>query len=120
MITAIMLPNLTKTGILINFIVNQDFIAEVFCINRAKPESTCNGNCYLSDQIKKAQKQEDKQAPTDKKDRLQLILYWTKNSFNLLAVATHDVSKINTEYENKFYNSLFTIKIFHPPKLSLI
>jgi hypothetical protein len=58
MISAMLLPSLTTIGILIDFKINQDYIAKFLCINREKPMSTCNGKCYLTKQLKKAEEQE--------------------------------------------------------------
>jgi len=50
-------PSLTKIGILIDFKINQNFIAKVLCINRDKSIITRNGKCYLTEQLKKEVKQ---------------------------------------------------------------
>ena len=120
MIIALMLPNLTKIGILIDFKINQDFIAEVLCINKEKPMSTCNGKCYLSEQLKKAEEQEEKQAPTNKKERLEVVYYFSKSSFDFLFCADFFVSKLNPACVDEFYTSSFIADIFRPPKLNLI
>ena len=76
-----MLPNLTKIGILIDFKINQDFIAEVLCINREKPMTMCNGKCYMSEQLKKVEEQEEKQATNNKKERLRVVLLLCNKCF---------------------------------------
>ncbi len=101
MITALMLPNLTQIGILIDFKINQDFIAEVLCINKEKPMSTCNGKCYLSEQLKKAEEQEEKQAPTNKKERLEVLYCYSKSSLGIPSFARNHKSKLNPAYENE-------------------
>lgn len=115
-----MLPSLTKIGILIDFKINQDFIAEVLCINREKPKSTCNGKCYLSEQIKKAEEQEEKQAPTTNKERLEVTYYCSICSFDFLLNTDCFVSKRNPASIDKFYTSSFIADIFRPPKFNLI
>ncbi|OWW25043.1 hypothetical protein B4Q04_10870 [Zobellia sp. OII3] len=37
---------------ILEFVVNQDYIAEFLCINTDKPELECNGKCYLMQMIK--------------------------------------------------------------------
>lgn len=115
-----MLPNLTKMGILIGFKINQDFIAEVLCINREKPMSTCNGKCYLSEQLKKAEEQEEKQAPTNKKERYEVVVYYTKSVFDFPICTDCFVGKLNPACVDEFYNFSFITDIFRPPKLNLI
>lgn len=38
----------------INYSLNYTYIANVLCIEKEKPLSTCYGTCYLSDQLKEA------------------------------------------------------------------
>lgn len=120
MLIAIMLPNLTKIGILIDFKINQDFIAEVLCINREKPMSTCNGKCYLSKQLKEVEEQKEKQAPTSKKDRFEVVYYYFQNPLDFSFYEEHYVSKLKYGYKNDCSTSSFIADIFHPPKLHLI
>ena len=115
-----MLPILTKIGILIDFKINQDFIAEMLCINKEKPMSSCNGKCYLSEQLKKVEEQEEKQAPTNKKERLEVLYCYAKKSLDFPSFANNYKSKLNLAYENELYDSSFISDIFHPPTLILI
>lgn len=41
----------------VEYILNQDYIAEVLCINKGKPELQCNGKCHLVKQIEKQQEE---------------------------------------------------------------
>lgn len=121
MIIALMQPNLTKVGILIDFKINQDFIAKVLCINREKPMSTCNGKCYLSEQLKKIEKQEEKQAPTSKKERLDIVSYYLAGGvYNFLSLNDNYISKLNSVFVDEFLTSLLITDIFRPPKHNLI
>jgi len=92
----------------------------VLCINREKPMSTCNGKCYLSKQLKKAEEQEKKQAPTSKKERLEVVYYYAKSSFDFPIYTDCFVSKLNPACVDEFYTSSFIPDIFRPPKLHLI
>ena len=42
----------------VEYILNQDYIAEFLCINKDKPELQCNGKCHLVKEIEKQQQQE--------------------------------------------------------------
>ncbi len=35
----------------VDYMVNFDYIAEVLCIKKKVPESSCNGKCYLMQQM---------------------------------------------------------------------
>lgn len=47
---------------LFDYILNYDYIVEVLCINKDKPEMECNGKCYLKDQISKSPIQTNNQS----------------------------------------------------------
>lgn len=44
----------------IEFYLNQDYIAEFLCINKDKPKLQCNGKCHLSKMIEEANTETDK------------------------------------------------------------
>ena len=44
----------------VEYILNQDYIAEFLCINKDKPELQCNGKCHLIKASEKQQKNEPK------------------------------------------------------------
>ncbi|GAA3634276.1 hypothetical protein [Flavivirga jejuensis] len=39
----------------VEYLLNQDYIAEFLCINKDKPELQCHGKCYLVKEIEKQQ-----------------------------------------------------------------
>lgn len=47
-----------KSGALLAFEVNRDYIANAFCINKDKPELECKGQCHLAEML-----QEKEEAP---------------------------------------------------------
>ncbi|HHP7241749.1 MAG TPA: hypothetical protein ACFCUD_08745 [Cyclobacteriaceae bacterium] len=61
----------------LDYFVNYEYISEVLCINKDKPMSTCDGKCYLSQQLKEAQQTEkqDKKIPTIEQERIPMIVY---------------------------------------------
>ncbi len=113
------MPNLKNIGILIDFKINQDFIAEVLCINKEKPMSMCNGKCYLSEQLKKAKEQEEKQAPSGSKERSEIVYFYSASAHDFLTLENYYVSNLNPACVDQFYTSSFAADIFRPPKLNL-
>lgn len=51
-----------------DYIINRDYIIENLCIEKDKPENTCNGKCYLHEQLNKQSETPD--ATTNDKDKL--------------------------------------------------
>ena len=120
MITAMMLPNLTKIGVLIDFKINQDFIAEALCINKSEPMTVCSGQCYLSEQLKKTKEQEEKRVPTSNKKSLEVTYYLVKGASGSLPFLSTAGDKTPTTYISQKYNPTLIFDIFHPPKLMLV
>ena len=75
----------------VEYYINFDYIAEVLCINKDKPQTNCQGACYLKDQIQQTQKNGPKQQNNP-------FTEWTKT--NLLFFESFD-----TEIQDTF---LFT------------
>ena len=44
----------------VEYVLNQDYIAEFLCINKDKPKLQCNGKCHLVKELEKQQKNEPK------------------------------------------------------------
>lgn len=112
-----LLPTLIKIGIVLDFKINQDFIAEMLCINRDEPMTTCNGTCYLTQQLQKAEEQEDKQAPLRNKEPLQVAYYYDKSDFAFDFDPIDWESKTQPTSRDLSYHSSFHAAIFHPPKM---
>lgn len=117
MILALLLPSLQKIGILLDFRINQDFIAEFLCVNKEEPITMCSGKCYLADQLKKADEQEQKQGPHNPKDRLEVIHYHYDLAADLSLFAAAQQTKLQAIGQASHYSSSFISKIFRPPEL---
>ena len=101
---------------LLEYVANQDYIAEVLCINKKKVELNCKGKCYLMQQIKK---QENNKQPNIPKISLKeypigFILITEINSED--KAITDFTPKAN--YYSNFYSYLFNKSSFHPPAIS--
>lgn len=57
----ILLQSFSKMGVYLSFKINQIYIANTLCINKAKPQLHCNGKCYLAKKLRQAEQQEQKQ-----------------------------------------------------------
>ena len=57
---AMQIPLMNQWSAVAYYRVNRDFIAKNLCVNRDKPMLNCNGQCYLSKQLKAAEDKEQK------------------------------------------------------------
>jgi len=42
-----------------NYLINKEYIAQNYCVNKAKPKLKCNGKCHLKKQLKEQEKKEE-------------------------------------------------------------
>lgn len=110
-LTALMLQTFSKGLILAEFILNQDYIAKVLCVNRAKPELACKGQCQLMKQMEKdTQKEQSGNALKDKYE----VIFADINTVSGLIPYIITV-QIATPYDEGIpHIALHTV--FHPPQ----
>lgn len=111
---SLLLQTFSRAGIYLSFKVNQDYIARVLCINKAKPQMHCNGKCYLAKKLKQAEEQEQKQVLLK---TLELNLCCQElHTFNFVRIPLIVNRKLVPFYLVKFTFSAL-LGIFHPPRI---
>ncbi|MFD1616224.1 hypothetical protein [Gelatiniphilus marinus] len=107
--------NINNVVIVIDFVINQDFIAKTLCIQKEEQKG-CNGKCYLTQQLKTSA--EDKNAPIQKEQRTELSHYILTS--NRLKTNTENVLIVSNKtiffFSQNFKPLLFVFKIKQPPK----
>lgn len=112
-----MLPSLVKMAVLIEFIINEDYISSELCVSKEQTVNTCKGNCYLSKQLNKIEEPMEKdRVPAPLKEKTELmVLYISKlNQYSNGEVffTLHPITLLN-----KFlYHFSILGGVFHPPK----
>jgi len=95
--------------------MNQDYIASVLCINKAKPASTCNGKCYLSKKMKEQEKQEQS-IPAVLKGLKEVVLYFTAFHLSITPVFSEEAQVASLDaYQMHAYTSPVDF-IIQPPQ----
>ncbi|WP_157607914.1 hypothetical protein [Seonamhaeicola sp. S2-3] len=96
----------------IEYLLNQDYIAEFLCVNKDKPELQCNGKCHLAKELKKQQQQEP----------LTTLSVYMENYpigfVNILNISKSTVITLKKEhffYYKNLYNFNIKKSIFQPP-----
>ena len=89
------------------FSVNIGYIISELCENRAKPESKCNGNCYLMKELKKADDSSGEETPkssprSSNKDFVSQHILTQKPSFPLY----NDFASYHNSSEKLLYSYL--------------
>lgn len=73
MVFTLLLQVSVNVGIAVYYHLNKAEIAQKLCENKAKPQMHCNGHCYLSKQLKKAEQAEKKNTASLVKEKEELI-----------------------------------------------
>lgn len=112
LLTIIFLQTFSSFVIRADYFINKSYIARVLCINKAKPETHCNGKCYLAKQLKQHEKQ-DQQAPAPKWEKFDMQPFFLPEFPDL----SNDQLLVTTKYraENEMLTFSFHRSIFHPP-----
>ena len=65
LITGVLFQTFSKQLIYADYLWNKDYVSSVLCINKAKPQSHCQGKCHLKKQLETNSKQDsEKQTKT--------------------------------------------------------
>lgn len=98
----------------VEYVINQDYIAEFLCINKDKPELQCNGKCHL---VKQLENQEQ-----NKTNSLKISLENYPIGFvNIVKIHPFQVlvssKKSTSTYYKALLNNNYSTSEFHPPDL---
>ena len=100
----------------IEFIINQDYIAEFLCINTDKPELECNGKCYLMQML---QEQEDEKKQNLPRIDLSEYPFGFVDISGIPKIKTFEIH-ISSFFDNtNNYCYLYRFSDFHPPSFIL-
>ncbi len=95
----------------VEYAINYDYISDVLCINKDKPEMHCNGKCYVMKQLEK-QKSDDFKS---------LQISMEEYPIGFVEIVSISIPKMITSVTKKlhFYQQHYTFvadtSIFHPP-----
>ncbi|MBV8324751.1 hypothetical protein [Chryseobacterium sp.] len=99
----------------VEYAVNYDYIVSTLCVNKNKPEIHCNGKCYLSKELAKANDSEtspfNKTKPSGQK---MLDIYILPEIAKISVTEKIPFFNFNFIYETA-YSFLFLNSIFKPP-----
>lgn len=106
---------------LVDYAVNYNYIAQVLCVNKAKPELKCNGKCHLMKELAKAAESEsmnEKSTSSDKKStsKQEVETLYFQEFFRLvpLSISANRSSVVCDSYCN-LYSKLNASAVYHPP-----
>ena len=100
-------------AVLGDFLVNNEYIREVLCVNKEKPELACGGKCYLMQQLQESQQSQEQEFPQLLHSKYEFILI--KRFLRLPKVTIAVLKTANFPRYMEPISSPFLLDIFHPP-----
>jgi hypothetical protein len=114
LIISLTLQCFSRLGVMAYFKLNQDYIAAVLCINKAKPELGCKGKCYLKKQLK-AQQQQEQKTPVGQKQLQEVVLFCQHSNYRFEPLVAGVPVKAHGVYLLVAYDSPLS-SLYHPPR----
>ncbi len=98
----------------VEYVVNYDYIVNELCENRAKPESHCNGKCYLAKQLGE-ESQKEKNPFSNNSELQHFIINEAIAEFTFPQRAAF-VEAVKITFSAEIFHSQYLSKILHPPR----
>ena len=97
------------------FSINQQELTELFCVNKQKPETHCDGKCYLAKKLKEADQEtsKDSSSPVKVKSGSEEVLF-CGTELNIIVPTSNQISMISDAPNTYFFQAHTTI--FQPPR----
>lgn len=102
------------------YVMNYDYIVNVLCENKDKPQLKCDGKCYLSKQLAKEAEQ-NKSNPFGEdqaKTEIQHVVFFQSLLQMDLQVFLSQTKMENLRFIKVLVSNLFTSDISQPPELA--
>ena len=99
--------------LVLNYAVNQEYIIENFCVNKAEPEMKCDGRCHLSKQIE-ADAENHGENPQQRTETVPVVL-----ACNDIIELTPKTKSSITQGDSRYSESPYFVQpsgVFHPPQ----
>jgi hypothetical protein len=102
-----------KLTIITYFQANRDYIAEVLCVNKEKPMTMCNGQCFLDRNLSLVDDETPKQVPATTKLSVEAPVFVATDFHIDLHRSSLDIE--NSSAPQPLYNFYSQRTFFHPP-----
>ena len=102
----------------IDYTVNQSYIANTLCENKAKPQLRCNGKCYLKKQLAKAETPDATNGHEKSAREFQEVIYVSTTGSYSFDGLIHllSVAELTPTLPSDLLSAGFTNQPFQPPR----
>lgn len=113
LISLLTLQSFSPLVIFSAYYANKSFVAGVLCENKNKPRLHCDGKCFLSKQLQKAEKEEHSQNTPAK--AIEAFVYTEQVSLHNISNELYPAQPNYPLYQPNHYNFYFEGSCFRPP-----
>jgi hypothetical protein len=107
-----LIQSTSSLWIVISFYIQRDYISKNICVNRFDAIPVCKGQCILSKELDKNEKQE-RNAPELKQKEIQLF---SQQNFILNFIDEGEINENKiTSYSSSTFSSVYLSSVFRPP-----
>ncbi|HTJ49158.1 MAG TPA: hypothetical protein VL443_06855 [Cyclobacteriaceae bacterium] len=107
---------LYQLGIVTYFQLNRDYVAQVLCINKAKPMTMCYGNCFVKRNLKLADQTEKTTAPSGSKIKIVIPTFIVNDHHYSLNQTEITLTLLHADDRSATLSG-FPRVAFHPPSI---
>lgn len=104
----------------VEYIMNYDYIVNVLCENKDKPELQCDGKCYLAQMLAEESQQNEKNpfGEEQSKTEIQHPAFFQSLFLHEFKVGLSSEAQNNFKATRQLTSTLFTTDISQPPELA--
>lgn len=101
------------------YIMNYDYIVNVLCENKDRPQMHCDGKCYLAEQLAKESEKSDKNpfGQNRSNTEIQPMVFFEPSNPMDFEIDFLSSASNNFKIPQVFFSTLFTSDISHPPEM---
>lgn len=101
------------------YVMNYDYIKNVLCENKDRPQLNCDGKCYLAKQLAAATEQNEENPFGEKQSKTEIQLHNFFESLPRIDIGykVYRIKEDNFKTVQDLISDLFTSKIGQPPEM---
>jgi hypothetical protein len=115
LISLVLLQTFSREMLMVDFTLNRATITARFCVNKARPQLHCDGNCYFAKKLKQQQERENK-APNPLKEQVEMLPIAFQHLIPAAPVPRGSAPVGYGPYQSAWVPANATQSVFRPPQ----
>jgi hypothetical protein len=115
-ISIMLFQNTGTVLVMADYYINIESITLKLCINKARPELNCNGQCYLKKKLENEQQQHHEQEPGSRKYITEVQIYF-QHDLSTPGLTHQMIEPEKYRLFDQLQTATYHAAIFHPPSM---